>query len=76
LSAVGIDLPELDHTAMGWMVEPRGLRDLIVRDHRDYHPWQIFITENGVAYDDPVPADGVVGDPARIAYQDGRAICN
>lgn len=72
LRAVGIDLPELDHTAMGWMVEPQGLNDLIIRLHRDYHPGPIYITENGAAYDDPLPVDGVVNDPERIAYLDGH----
>ena len=72
LSATGIDLPEREHTAMGWMVEPRGLHDLLVRLERDYNPGPIYITENGAACDDPEPSNGVVHDPERIAYLDGH----
>jgi beta-glucosidase len=54
-------------TAMGWPIVRDGLRDLLVRVHRDYAPREIFITENGAAFDDEV-RDGVVDDQNRIAY--------
>jgi beta-glucosidase len=55
-------------TAMGWEVEPAGLHELLVRLTRDYGPLPLWITENGAAYDDPPPTDGVVDDPDRLAY--------
>ncbi|MBI5960179.1 MAG: beta-glucosidase [Chloroflexi bacterium] len=56
------------HTEMNWEVYPDGLRNLLVRVWKDYAPPAIYITENGAAYDDPTPQDGVVEDPDRIAY--------
>jgi beta-glucosidase len=57
---------------MGWPVTPDGLRALLVdltASYADLPP--IYITENGVAYDDPVEA-GAVHDPRRIAYLDAH----
>jgi len=59
---------EGEHTAMGWIVEPQGFEDLLVRVQRDYDPPAIYVTENGAAYDDPPPVDGKVPDPQRISY--------
>lgn len=57
------------HTAMGWPITPTGLRDLLVRVHRDWPAIeQIFITENGAAFDDVVASDGSVDDPERTAF--------
>src|SRR5205814_1962437 len=51
-------------TAMGWEIEPSGLRDLLERLGRDYPPLPIYITENGAAFDDPEPnGHEVVDDP-------------
>ena len=55
-------------TQMGWAVAPDALHDLLVRLARDYGDIPILITENGSAYDDPVPTNGVVPDPERAAY--------
>jgi beta-glucosidase len=55
-------------TAMGWEVEPAGLHELLVRLHREYGGPPLSITENGAAYDDPPPSDGVLEDPERLAY--------
>jgi beta-glucosidase len=54
-------------TAMGWPVDATGLRDLLLRLHRDYPDLPVMITENGAAYDDEPSADGV-HDPARVDY--------
>jgi beta-glucosidase len=59
-------------TAMGWEVEPEGLYELLVRLRDDYGPIPIAITENGAAYDDPPPSDGLVSDPQRLAYLQGH----
>jgi beta-glucosidase len=60
--------PELPTTDMGWEVAPDALYDLLVRLRDDYGPLPLLITENGAAYDDPVPTDGVVDDPQREAF--------
>lgn len=57
-----------DMTAMGWEIYPQGLTDLLLRLKQDYAPAAIYITENGAAFDDPSPHDGVVEDPQRVAY--------
>jgi beta-glucosidase len=59
-------------TAMGWEVEPGGLYELLVRLRDDYGPIPIAITENGAAYDDPPPTNGLVPDPERVAYLQGH----
>ncbi len=64
--------PDHERTAMGWLVEPRGLKDLLVRVHEDYGPQEMYITENGAAFDDDRPMDGPVHDPRRIAYYHGH----
>ncbi len=55
-------------TSVGWAITPDGLSDLLARLGRDYPPIPIHITENGIALDDTVRADGTVDDPRRIAY--------
>ena len=59
-------------TAMGWPVDPGGLTELLLRLRRDYGAVPISITENGAAFDDEQPRDGVVEDPARLAYLEGH----
>jgi beta-glucosidase len=62
-------VPEgLPVTAMGWPVEPDGLRDFLLRLARDHPGLPIHVTENGSAWDDRVAPDGSVDDPERIAY--------
>ena len=64
--------PEGELTDMGWPITPDGLRALLVRlttTYADFPP--VYITENGVAYDDPM-VDGAVHDPRRIAYLDAH----
>ncbi|SEA32734.1 GH1 family beta-glucosidase [Leifsonia sp. 21MFCrub1.1] len=59
----------LPTTAMGWEVNPDGLRALLVRLTRDYPTLPpLYITENGAAYEDVVSADGRVHDSEREAY--------
>jgi beta-glucosidase len=55
-------------TAMGWAVDAGGLHDLLLRLRADYGDLQIWITENGAAFDDERLVDGVVEDPSRVAY--------
>ena len=59
---------EGEHTAMGWLVEPRALEALLVRVSDDYKPDAILITENGAAFEGDMVVDGRVADPRRLAY--------
>jgi len=61
-------VPEEELTDMGWEVFPSGLHDLLVRLQNDYHPPRIYITENGVAYDDGPDANGRIEDTRRIHF--------
>jgi beta-glucosidase len=54
-------------TAMGWEIFPDHLYDALTRITRDYGAPEIYITENGAAFDDEI-ADGAVEDQARIDY--------
>ncbi len=60
--------PQLPTTAMGWEVDPGAFHALLLRLHRDYDLPPIYVTENGAAYDDPVPSDGYLDDPERLEY--------
>ena len=55
-------------TALGWEVAPAGLPELLARIDADYHPGDLYITENGSCYDDVVGADGEVDDVPRLHY--------
>lgn len=62
-------LPDVPRTAMGWEVYPDALESFLVRLAREYSgDTPILITENGAAYDDPAPVNGVVEDPERAEY--------
>ncbi|HEY5319532.1 MAG TPA: GH1 family beta-glucosidase [Galbitalea sp.] len=59
----------LPRTAMGWEVNPGGLRVLLTRLGDEYENLPpLYVTENGAAYDDAVSADGAVHDEERTAY--------
>ena len=66
VSVVPRDLPR---TAMGWEVQPDGLRRLLVRLHEEYAAPTAYVTEFGAAYADQV-VDGQVVDPERTAFLD------
>lgn len=58
--------PDGPTTAMGWVIDPLGLEELLVKMHNDYG-LPLIITENGAAVDDVV-IDGSVDDIARIDF--------
>jgi beta-glucosidase len=60
--------PEGEYTAMDWEVYPQGLTDLLVRLTQDYGAPDLYITENGCAYEDVLTPDGQVHDAQRTAY--------
>ena len=57
-------------TDMGWPLTPIGLEDLLVRWHKEYGSKlpDLYITENGAAYDEGPDANRVVNDQRRIDY--------
>jgi beta-glucosidase len=59
----------LPQTAMGWEINPDGLRTLLVRLGREYPQLPpLYITENGSAWDDVVTPDGQVHDAQRVDF--------
>jgi beta-glucosidase len=56
------------HTDMGWEVYPEGLAETLLRVRDRYGATPLYVTENGAAFDDPVPSGDVVEDPLRVAY--------
>jgi beta-glucosidase len=74
VSASGMaKLPDdAEFTEMGWEIYPQALTDLLVRVARDYAPPAIYITENGAAFADPDPVNGIVEDPRRVDYLKGH----
>jgi beta-glucosidase len=60
---------DLPRTAMGWEVNPDGLRTLLVRLGKEYPTLPpLYVTENGAAYDGDTVVDGRVADPERADY--------
>lgn len=65
----------LPRTAMGWEIDPTGLRDLLLRLHRGWTGpagIPLFVTENGGAFPDHVADDAAVHDDDRIDYLRGH----
>ena len=59
-------------TAMGWGIEPDGLRGLLRRVAREYTRLPLYVTENGAAFDDRISNDGEILDSERIRFLDGH----
>lgn len=57
-----------DRSEMGWEVYPQGLFDILMRVHLDYQFPEYYVTENGIAVDDQLDAEGQVQDTRRIDY--------
>mgnify|MGYP000050051662 CR=1 FL=1 len=58
----------LDVTQMGWEIYPEGLKNILIRMSRDYvGDLPLYVTENGMAWDDHVE-NGAVYDPVRMKY--------
>ncbi len=67
LGATQVQQSEKPHTEMGWEVYPAHLYDALTRITRDYGAPDIYITENGSAYEDRL-VGGTVEDPERLEY--------
>jgi beta-glucosidase len=59
---------ELEHTNMGWLIDPEGLYELLLRLSKDAPGLRLYVTENGRAAEDYVGTDGVVNDLERIKF--------
>jgi len=59
---------ETRFTAIGWPIDPSGLTDTLVRLRDHYGNPDVYVTENGACYDDPIAADGTVHDQDRVEY--------
>lgn len=59
---------EGERTEMGWEIWPQALRDVLLMITTRYGRLPIEVCESGCAFADIPGADGVVHDPARIAY--------
>jgi len=57
-----------EYTAMDWEVYPKGLYDLLIKLNREYTDQDLYITENGAAFDDKIGEDGRVDDKKRIDF--------
>ncbi|HEX4831230.1 MAG TPA: GH1 family beta-glucosidase [Trebonia sp.] len=65
---VQYDPAGLEHTNQGWLIDPEGLYELLLRVSKDAPGLPLFITENGRAAEDYLNPDGVVNDLERIKY--------
>jgi beta-glucosidase len=57
-----------EHTEMGWEVAPESIYKVLKWTTDHYEPENIYITENGAAFDDTVDDNGAVHDPRRINF--------
>jgi len=65
---VGYRPDTLDRTPMGWLIDPEGLYELLLRLSKDAPGLPLYVTENGCAAEDYVNPDGVVDDVERVSY--------
>lgn len=68
LGAVQERMQGAPRTAMDWEIYPQGLIEVLLALKERYGNPPIYITENGAAFDDPEPVDGLIQDPERIGY--------
>ena len=62
----------LPKTSIGWEIHPEALGRFLRRVDADYaHGLPIYVTENGLALDDPIE-DGAVNDQVRIDFVDAH----
>jgi beta-glucosidase len=58
----------LERTAMGWLVDPSGLHDLLVDLSKEAPGLPVYVTENGCAAEDYVNPQGEVNDVERVGF--------
>ena len=55
-------------TEKGWEIYPNGLYEVLMRLRTDYSNPTLYVTENGVAFEDNVIKEGKIQDDDRIAF--------
>ena len=68
LGVVAVTPPGVQTTAMGWGIEPDGLRHLLITLDRQYTKVPLYITENGAAFHDYTDPEGGIDDVERIDF--------
>ena len=58
----------MEQTPMGWLIDPDGLYELLLRVSKDAPGLPLYITENGCAAEDYVNPDGEVNDLERVKF--------
>jgi beta-glucosidase len=58
----------MERTSMGWLIDPDGLYELLLRLSKDAPGLPLYITENGCAAEDYVNPEGAVDDVERVRY--------
>ena len=58
----------IEQTNMGWLIDPEGLYELLLRVSKDAPGLPLYITENGCAAEDYVDPNGVVNDLERVKF--------
>src|ERR1700734_2215257 len=58
----------LEQTNMGWLIDPEGLYELLLRVSKDAPGVPLYITENGCAAEDYVDPNGKVNDLERVKF--------
>jgi beta-glucosidase len=58
----------LERTAMGWLVDPSGLHELLVDLSKEAPGLPVYVTENGCAAEDYVNPQGEVNDVERVRF--------
>jgi len=59
--------PGARYTAMGWEIHPESIYQALMRIKNQWGDPEVYVTENGAAFDDK-PLAGGVPDPARVDY--------
>jgi beta-glucosidase len=55
-------------TAMGWPIDAGGLTEILINLRDRYGDPELYVTENGACYNDPLGSDGTVHDEDRVTY--------
>lgn len=55
-------------TAMDWEIYPDGLYEILMHIYQNYPKIDLYITENGAAFDDEISPDGKVHDERRVQF--------
>ena len=65
---VGYSPEGLERTPMGWLIDPDGLYELLLRLSKDAPGLPLYITENGRAAEDYLNPHGKIDDLERIKF--------